>query len=157
MAGMSDMIPPDYSSDIGKLRALIPDTEQVDFTDSGTPEYIFPDQHLAAFLALHLPDDEAPTAHIFRAAADAVRAIAVSEALISKVIKTEDLQTDGAKVANALLAQAQRLAQEADRQEEEASLSTAFTIVDFQPQPPEVLHAKFWHGFPDVRAWRVWS
>ena len=43
------------------------------------------------------------------AAADALDTIATSEALVSKVIRTQDLQTDGAKVADALRKHADRL------------------------------------------------
>lgn len=52
--------------------------------------------------------------HARRAAADALDAIAVSEALVSKVIRTQDLQTDGAKLAAELRARADRLRQQAD-------------------------------------------
>lgn len=49
------------------------------------------------------------------AAADALDAIAVSELLVSKVIRTQDLQTDGSKVAAELRARAAELrAQVAD-------------------------------------------
>lgn len=138
-----DLYPPDYTTDLGKLRALIPDVDQVDFTDSGNLEYIFSDQHLGAFLSLHTDTDLA-IVRIKRAAANALTAIAVSEALISKVIKTEDLQTDGAKVANALLLAAARLSREADDAEENDG--GAFVIVDFQPQPPDFF-GEGWRGF----------
>src|SRR5690606_13170189 len=86
--------------------------------------------HISAFISLH--DEDSPGLH--RAAADAVEALATSEAMISKVIKTEDLQTDGAKVANALLVRARQLREEADREEAKDDQS-AFDIVDFTPLP----------------------
>jgi len=129
-----DESPVDFSSDIGKVRALIPDVDRVDLNDTGELNYIFSDAHLQALLGLYRPVDDAPSAHIKRAAADAVAALAASEAYVSKVIRTEDLQTDGAKVANALLGRADRLRQDANQEEEEA-LAQGFTVVGFQPRP----------------------
>lgn len=120
----------DYSTPLGKLRALIPDVEEVDWEDTGEVSYLFTDEQLQAYLSLH--SETSPGIH--RAAADAVGALATSEALISKVIKTEDLQTDGAKVANALLLRAQRLREHADDEERKEDES-AFDIVDFTPLP----------------------
>ena len=57
------------------------------------------------------------------------------QALISKVIKTEDLQTDGAKVANALLGVARDLEQSADRDDERDD-NSAFDVIPFYPRPP---------------------
>lgn len=124
------MPPIDYSTDVGKVRALIPDVEQVDYNDDGTATYLFEDAHLTALLDNHAGRVGA----VFRAAADAVDALATSEAYISKVIRTEDLQTDGAKVANALILRAQQLRRQADQAEEEDA-GSAFDIVPFQPRP----------------------
>lgn len=131
-----DIWPPDLATDRGKVRALIPDVEQVDFSGEGVPQYIFSDAHIDALLAT---SRGGPLGRIKRAAAKGMRAIAVSEALIQKVIRTEDLQTDGAKTATALLAAARDLEGEADQDDEDADDRYAFTIVDFQPQPPDCL------------------
>lgn len=139
---MADMFPPDYSSAVGKVRALIPDVEQVDWENDGNASYMFTDNHLEGLLSLYPafenPDDVdyQSTAHIRRAAADAVDTLATSEALISKVIKTEDLQTDGAKVANALVQRAIQLRRQADKDEDNLNLETSFTVVDFEPARP---------------------
>lgn len=125
-------MPVDYSTDIGKVRALIPDTEEVDFRNDGTATYLFPDEHLQALLDLHSES----VGHIFYAAADAVDALATSEAYISKVIRTEDLQTDGAKVANALVLRAQELRRRGDKAEEN-ELQDAFDIIPYYPRPPQ--------------------
>ena len=91
---MADQFPPDYSTSVGKVRALIPDVEQVDWENDGNASYMFTDNHLEGLLALYPaienPDDVdyTSTVHIRRAAADAVDVLATSEALISKVIKT---------------------------------------------------------------------
>lgn len=158
---MADVSPPDYSTAIGRVRALIPDIEKVDWESDGNASYIFSDNHLTGFLALYgatpgtCADDAGVelTAKIRHAAADAVEAIAVSEALISKVVKTEDLQTDGAKTANALLGRAGLLRRQAQKEEEQQDLETAFTVVDFHPsrnwcEPPQVRNT------PEYLYWR---
>src|SRR5690606_15903301 len=94
-----DVYPPDFSTPRGRVRALLPDVEQVDFAGEGVPEYLFSDGHIDSFL---VTARGGPRSRVLRAAAMGLRAIATSEGLISKVIKTEDLQTDGAKLAAAL-------------------------------------------------------
>jgi hypothetical protein len=138
--------PPDYESDVGKIRALIPDVERVDQDDTGEVNYLFEDEHLLAILAVQRQVEGAPMARLRRAAADAVDALATSEAYISKVIKTEDLQTDGAKVANAMTTRAANLRRDADREEDEV-FATAFEVVPFQPRPLETLPLS-WRGWP---------
>jgi len=119
---MSDIIPPDYSTSIGQVRLLIPDTDVLeDLSDPLKPsEYIFNDAQIQAFLSLYANN-------IKRAAAAAKLALATSEALISKVIKTDDLATDGAKLGAELRAQADVLKKEAD----EDDSSDAFSIVEY--------------------------
>ena len=134
----TDISPPDYSSPVGLVRALIPDVEEVDWEHDGIASYLFTDKHIQGLLSLNggIPLAGYMKWDIKRAAADAVAAVAVSEALISKVIKTEDLQTDGDKVANALLARAQQLRSQANDDEENNDIETAFTIVEFEPVRP---------------------
>lgn len=99
-----DVTPPDYSTAIGQVRLLIPDTEQL----GDTPAYLFSDPQIQAFLTLY-------SNNVKRAAAQAKLVLATSEALINKVIKTYDFQTDGAKLGAELRAQAAELRAEADR------------------------------------------
>lgn len=141
-----DIYPPDFTTAIGQVRSLIPDVEQVDFVGEGVPEYIFSDGHITAFL---LTAEGTGIPQILRAAASGIRAIAVSEGLISKVIKTEDLQTDGAKLAAALLGAAKQLDDRADQQDEDDEDRYAFTIVDFQPYPIDCLPYTL-RGFPQM-------
>lgn len=105
---MANITPPDYTTPIGQVRLLIPDTEPLenpkDLTEN--PEYIFSDAQIQAFLVLY-------TNNVKRAAAAAKLALATSEALISKVIKTYDFATDGAKLGAELRAQAKQLQDEA--------------------------------------------
>lgn len=67
---------------------------------------------------------------IKRAAAAGLGIIAASEVLVSKVITTQDLQTDGAKVAAELRAQAKALRDQADVDDEADGF--VFGVVEFQ-------------------------
>ena len=106
----TDITPPDYSSAIGQVRLLIPDTEQL--SDPGNPSasasYLFSDGQISAFLSLY-------SSNVKRSAAQAKLVLATSEALINKVIKTADYSTDGAKLGAELRAQAAQLQTEADK------------------------------------------
>lgn len=66
--------------------------------------------------------------NVRRAAADALDAIAVSEVLVSKVIRTQDLATDGTKVAAALQARAVQLRAQAD----DADSGGTFDVIEFR-------------------------
>lgn len=142
-----DVTPPDFSTTTGLIRALIPDVEQVDYTGEGQPQYMFSDAYLTGLYSISVGTDPA---RIYRAAASALRAIAVSEGLIQKVIRTEDLQTDGAKLASALLAGARALEDRANAAEEEDNSS--MIIVDFQPVPQDGFPYSL-RGFPE--GWTV--
>lgn len=141
-----DGVPIDYTSEVGLVRVLIPDTDQIDQNDSGEASFIFSDAQIKAFLALHAPVEGAATVHIKRAAADAIDALGTSEAYVSKVIKTEDLLTDGAKVANAMTTRAANL-RAAARQEEDAVGAAGFSIIAFQPRPMDT-YPVAWRGYP---------
>ena len=87
-------------TDIGKLRLLIPDKESSD--------YIFADEELEAFLALE--------GDIRSAAALALETIAANQALVLKVMRLLDVQTDGARVAEVLMARAALLRKQAEEE-----------------------------------------
>lgn len=75
--------------------------------------------------------------NVRRAAADVLDAIAISEALVSKVIRTQDLATDGSKVAATLQARAAQLRAQADAQD--ADVDGGLEIVEFDGLPgPEL-------------------
>ena len=141
VSGSADVAPPDFSTVTGKIRALIPDVEQVDYADTGVVEYMFSDRHLTGLYEITFGTD---IGRICRAAASAIRALAVSEGLIQKVIRTEDLQTDGAKLASALLAAAKQLEDRADAADEDDEI---LMVVDFQPLPQDNLPYSL-RGFP---------
>lgn len=108
------------STDVGLVRLLIPDT------DTDPDVRLFTDDELQAFLTLELS--------VRRAAAQALEVAASSEVLVSKVIRTRDgLQTDGAKVSDALLKRAAQLRKQADDAGDPGGLDTYFDIVDIPP------------------------
>lgn len=92
---------PDYVS-VGQVRLLM--------ADVGSPQYLT-DEQVGDFLTLN-------EGSVRRAAADALDAIATSETLISKVIKTQDLATNGPAVAADLRTHADRLRGLAEREED---------------------------------------
>jgi hypothetical protein len=125
MAHAPDIFPPDYATAVGQVRLLIPDTEQLDNPATSTVDatYIFDDHQIQAFLSLY-------ASSVKRAAAQAKLVLATSETLISKVIRTDDLQTDGAKLGAELRAQAKELQEQAEKEELYDSYEE-FEIVDF--------------------------
>ena len=100
--------------DVTTVRLLIADTH------SDEAKRILSDAQVAAFLDLE-------EGNVKLAAASALEAIARSEVLVSKVIKSQDLSTDGAKVAAELRASAAVLREQADE--------GYFDVVDFAPFP----------------------
>jgi hypothetical protein len=108
----------DVATDAGKVRLLIKDTDET--------EPIFQDEEIAAFLEM-----EGESVH--RAAALALETVASDEARTQKVIRLLEIQTDGAKLSDALLARADRLraqADEAESREEDGMFDIAETVND---------------------------
>lgn len=126
---LNDIAPPDYSTAIGQVRLLIPDTDQLSnlANPSGASEYIFNDSQVQAFLSLY-------GTNVKRAAAQAKLVLATSETLINKVIRTGDYATDGAKLGAELRAQAAELRLEADKDEAEDSYEE-IVIVSLNTKP----------------------
>lgn len=90
-------MPNDVTTPLGQVRLLIVDT---------TDDPVFSDPEIAAFLIIEGDSVKA-------AAALAYETIAADEVLTSKVIRSQDLATDGAAVAAELRARAQQLRAEA--------------------------------------------
>jgi hypothetical protein len=125
MAHIPDIYPPDYATAIGQVRLLIPDVEQLENPADPSAEaaYLFDDHQIQAFISLYANS-------VKRAAAQAKLVLATSETLINKVIRTDDLQTDGAKLGAELRAQAKELRDQAT-EEELYEAYEDFEIVDF--------------------------
>jgi len=109
-------------------------------SDTDTERQVLDDATAGGFLAMFgvaTPAfDTYPVWSIRRAAAEALDAIAVSETLVGKVIRTKDLSTDGTKVAAELRAQADRLRARADDEEDAAAGAySGLSVVEFSPWP----------------------
>lgn len=101
----------DYTTPAGQVRLLT--------ADLGTPP-LLDDELLEGYLQME-------GQNVLRAAAAALDAMATSDILISRKIRTQDLQTDGPAVAAALRAQAQALRIRADA--EDADAGSLFEII----------------------------
>lgn len=126
MSHLPDIYPPDYTTVIGQIRLLIPDTEQLENVQnpSDGSDYIFSDHQIQAFASLY-------SDNVKRAAAQAKLVLATSESLINKVIKTADYATDGAKLGTELRAQAKALQDEADKDDLVDSYDSSFIVVGY--------------------------
>lgn len=99
-----------------RVRLMIPDTDV-----SGN--HIFEDEEIDAFLAITGSD-------IRLATATALEAIATSEALKLKVLSVGDLETDGAKLSDALMARAKQLRADAAAGNPADSTALPFAIAE---------------------------
>jgi hypothetical protein len=108
----------DPTTSTGLVRLLISD---VDVTAP-----VFSDAEINAFYLMS-------ASNVRLAAARAMDTIAANEVMVSKVIRTLDLQTDGAKVAAELRAAAAQLRADADNYLPDGTLF-GMGIVDFRPE-----------------------
>lgn len=106
----------DFTSDVGKVRLLIADLDESDL--------ILTEDIIGGYLTLN-------DGSVKLAAADSLDAIATSEVLLGKKIRTQDLSTDGPAVAAELRAQAARLRA---RAEEESGSGSFFDVIPFCPE-----------------------
>lgn len=107
----------DPTTALGQVRLLISDT------NAAAP--VFDDNEITAFLTLEAQN-------VRMAAAQALDTIASNEVMVSKVIRTQDLQTDGSKVAAELRARATSLREQA-AQVDDSGQPWALSVVDFDP------------------------
>lgn len=126
-------MPVAFNTNVGRVRLLIPDIEErSDPRDLRLPpSYLFTDEQIQAFLDIN-------NGNIKRAAADAKNTIATVQALLLKVLSTDDKSTDGAKLGAELRAQAKRLTDEADADDKR---DIGFDIAEWTPQPRDYA----WH------------
>lgn len=106
----------DYSTPAGQVRLLIPDIDEEHLILDGA--------QIDAFLRME-------GGNVKLAAAQALDAIASSEALIAKAISTGDLQTNGPAVAQELRARAAELRRQVA--EGDSDDAVGLQIVDFDP------------------------
>jgi hypothetical protein len=107
------------ADDERQVRLLISDTDAAN--------YLFSADEVADFLAIN-------AGSVRRAAAQALDAIAGNEALVSKKITTQDLQTDGPAVAASLRQSATELRRQADAGEGDDG-TDGFEVVEYRPYP----------------------
>lgn len=105
-----------FSTDIGRIRLLTADLNE--------NALLLTDEHLQGYLDLH-------GGNVYRAAAEAFDAMATSDVLLSRKIRTQDLSTDGPAVAADLRKKAAELRARADAADE-ADLD-GFDVIPFQP------------------------
>ncbi len=121
---MSDI---DFSSPVGQVRVLIPDLRKLeDLRDlRNDPRYLFADEEIEALLTVN-------GGNVKLAAADACDAIGMDKALQLLVLKTDDKQTDGAKLLAAIVGRARQL--RASAREDEVN-NLCFDVVQptFEP------------------------
>jgi hypothetical protein len=120
----------DYTLPLGKVRLLILDTAEL------PGDRLFSDTQLDAFLDMNGQS-------VRRTAAQALLTVAMSEALLSKKIRTQDLTTDGPAVAAELRAQAAVLAGQADA-EDAAAQESFFEIVPGSSDYAEAAERYVW-------------
>lgn len=109
----------DYATAVGQVRLLINDTKA---------DEVFSTEELDAFLDLE-------GGSVKRAAAQALDVIADDEALTSKAIRTQDLNTDGPKVADSLRKRAATLRAQADADDDDSESGFYFGVIDLDPAP----------------------
>jgi len=115
------------SSPVGQVRVLIPDLRKLeDLRDlRNEPRYLFADEEIEALLAVN-------SGNVKLAAADACDAIGMDKALQLLVLKTDDKQTDGAKLLSAIVGRAKQLRAQA-REDEENNLCFDVVQPTFEP------------------------
>jgi hypothetical protein len=121
------------STDIGKVRLLIPDRE----IDSP----LFQDDEITAFLTI---EDG-----VQRAAALALETIASDQVMTLKVMRLLDMTTDGQKVSQALLERSGKLreqADQADADEEGGLFDVAEMVVDVFTERERILKQAIING-----------
>lgn len=117
----------DFSSPVGQVRVLIPDLRKLEDLRNlrNEPRYLFADEEIEALLAVN-------SGNVKLAAADACDAIGMDKALQLLVLKTDDKQTDGAKLLSAIVGRAKQLRAQA-REDEENNLCFDVVQPTFEP------------------------
>ena len=103
----------DPTTSVGRVRMIIPDKVQDDA--------FFTDEEIEALIGL---EDG-----LRRAAALALETIASDSAMVLQVIRIQNISTDGASVARALLGRAASLRKQAD--EADANDGSSFEVIEF--------------------------
>ncbi len=124
---MVDSYTYDVATDVGMVRLLL--------NDVAAP-CVFTDGELTALLTLE--------GGIKRAAAQAIDTNATNVALATRVLRSQDLSTDGAKLADAMRAHADRLRAQADATDEDGD-GFFFEIIEPAASVPELTEHRAWY------------
>lgn len=130
------------SDDINLIRTLIPDVDDIYGDDED--EYLFSDDQIKNFFKV-------AAGNVIRAAGLAMIAVGNSEAMINKVIRTQDLQTNGAALQREWRESGARLLDLADSETAQAALDYV-DIIDYgdgwSKYPPELTEREGgWFGY----------
>ena len=144
---MADIFPPEMTSPIGRMRKYVPDLVLLEdpHNPEADPSYYFSDEEVLGFLSEYKEDlSQLKRWDIKRAAADAIDALANNEALVLKKIVTDDLQTDGAAVANSLRQGARALRERAAQEERDENVFAAVIPFTAHHHPRTRIPGRFW-------------
>lgn len=123
----SGVAPVDLTSNVGRVRVLLGDTDPTNVVE-GFGEYLFfSDEEITSLLSMYSDSPQL-------AAARALETIAGSQALLLKSWSSDDLTVNGDRIAKELRETAKQLRQEALASES----SEAFDIVPFDEEYPEL-------------------
>lgn len=120
------------SNDISVVRSLTADTDPT--------AYLLTDEQIDAYLTLE-------GGNVWRAAATALDTIAVSEVLVGKKIRTQDLATDGPAVSAELRSQAAQYRARAAADDAASSVGLVVGVVPLwgeRTRPEGTEHATIW-------------
>jgi hypothetical protein len=119
----SGVSPVNFSSDTGKVRVLLGDTEAENVVD-GVGDYMyFGDDEIGAFLTMY-------GENVKLASARAMETIASSQALLLKSWSSDDLSVNGDKIAESLRKLAAQLREEALQEESSEYFNMIAMFID---------------------------
>ena len=115
--------PPDYTTDVGKVRALLGDTDPTNVAAGEGTYMYFSDDEIGAFLTMY--GDNAKLA-----AARCLETIAGSQALLLKSWSSDDLTVNGDRIAESLRKLAAQLREEALQDESSEYFNMIAMFID---------------------------
>jgi hypothetical protein len=125
MAANIGIAPPDFTTDVGRIRRAIGDTDPTSVTTGQGTYLFFSDAELSS-MALDW------TGHWRYAAAEAMDTIGSTQALLLKVFKANDLEVQGDRVAAAMFKRAASLRADDDKIQQNL-LNEGFVVIDPTP------------------------
>jgi hypothetical protein len=115
--------PPNFTTDVGKVRALLGDTDPTDVAAGEGTYMYFSDDEIGAFLTMYGDN-------VKLAAARCLETISSSQALLLKSWSSDDLTVNGDKVAESLRKLAAQLREEALQDESNEYFNMIAMFID---------------------------